>query len=227
MARLTRVVLPGQVHLILQRARHQQVAFVDPIDRTRYLADLRAAAADAAVAIHAYALIDQEVRLLVTPSATPALAGMMQSLGRRYVRGYNQRHGNSGTPWEGRFRSTVVQAPGQFMACLLFVERPAGPSPELPHWSSLRHHLGLVHDPVVTDHAAFWSLGNTPFEREATYRGLIDQPARPEEVATILRAASHGWALGSIEFSRMVHEITGRRQQPMRSGRPRKSGPLP
>ena len=194
-ARLPRVVLPGELHLIILRAQRGQQAFADPLDRARYLNDLRAAARDARVAVHAYALLDDEVRLLVTPSTHAALGAMMQGVGRRYVRA--------------------------------FIEGRLGPDPgsgsDSALWSSLRHHLGLVADPLISEHPSFWALGNTPFEREAAYRRHAEQPIPAPEVATILRAASHGWALGTAEFAKMVHQRSGRRAVPMPGGRPRKS----
>jgi putative transposase len=221
------VVLPGELHLIILRAQRGQQAFADPLDRARYLNDLRAAARDARVAVHAYALLDDEVRLLVTPSTHAALGAMMQGVGRRYVRAFNQRHGRTGTPWEGRFRSTVVESARHFLDCVRFVEGRLGPDPgsgsDSALWSSLRHHLGLVADPLISEHPSFWALGNTPFEREAAYRRHAEQPIPAPEVATILRAASHGWALGTAEFAKMVHQRSGRRAVPMPGGRPRKS----
>ena len=216
------MVLPGELHLIIQRAHRGQQAFVDPHDRARYLSDLRGAARDSAVAVHAYALLDDEVRLLVTPAAAQALGAMMQGLGRRYVRAFNLRHARSGTPWEGRFRSTVVEAPRHFLDCLRFVEGAFGSGAEAAAWSSLRHHLGLAVDPLISEHPAFWGLGNTPFEREAAYRRHVEQAAPELDMATILRAASHGWALGTPEFTEMVQLRTGRRTSPQRGGRPRK-----
>ena len=225
MARLPRVVLPGHLHLVIQLAQRGQRAFLDSHDRATYCADLRDAAAQFGVAVHAYALLDDEVRLLVTPAADRALAQMMQSVGRRYVRAFNLRHGRSGTPWEGRFRSTVVQSQRYFVACLQFVEAPRDAGADTSAWSSLRHHLGLAVDPIVAEHPAFWALGNTPFEREAAYRSRIDQRLPGTEMAAILRAAHHGWALGDREFASLVHQLSGRRQQPLAAGRPRKSEP--
>jgi len=215
-------VLPGHPHLIVQRAQRGQRAFLDAQDRARYGADLRECAALSGVAIHAYALLDDEVRLLVTPAAEDALAQMMQSIGRRYVRAFNLRHRRSGTPWEGRFRSTVVEAERYFVACLQFVEAPFLAGAQTSAWSSLRHHLGLAVDAMITEHPAFWSLGNTPFEREAAYRLRIEQGLPASDMAAILRAAHHGWALGGAEFAALVHQLSGRRPQPMTAGRPRK-----
>src|SRR4051812_44101020 len=118
MARLPRLVVPGLPHCVIQRGHNGQTVAADDTDRQAYLRALRDAAATNGVAVHAYALGDDEVQLLVTPSAAPSLSQMMQALGRRYVSAYNARHGRSGTLWDGRFRAAVVE-PGAWMLLAL------------------------------------------------------------------------------------------------------------
>jgi putative transposase len=155
---------------------------------------------------------------------------MMQTLGRSFVRAYNHRHARQSSPWEGRFRSTVVEPDTHFLACLRFVEdvAPAGTAlartPAHPSWSSAAHHLGQSVDPLVSEHSAFWSLGNTPFEREAAYRRWLDSPAPPEFAPDIAGAALKGWALGSESFAARISAQSGRRAQPLARGRPRRAG---
>lgn len=230
MARLRRIVLPGHPHLIIHRGRSGEGVFRDAADRDLYRASLLEAARVARVAVHAYALLPTGVRLLATPESEAGLAGLMQMIGRRYVRGFNQKYGCTGTPWDGRFRSAVIEARTQFLPCLRFVEDTGphraeadaveAPAPDV--CSSVAHHFGLRVDPLVSDHPVFWALGNTPFEREAAYRRLTGQPVSPGEVAAILGAALNGWALGSPEFLQKVGDQAGRRPSRAVRGRPRK-----
>ena len=230
MARLPRVVLPGHPHLIVHRGQSGQAVFLDAADRALYLERLRESAVATRVAVHGYALLATEVRLLVVPETAGGLAQLMQSVGRCYVPAFNKKYARTGTPWEGRFRSTVIEAKRHFLACLRFVEawgeaagiEAARGADDAP-WSSAAHHLGARVDPLVRDHPAFWALGNTPFEREAAYRRFVERARADGEVAAILLAALNGWVLGTPEFSAMVAEQTGRRPQPARRGRPRKA----
>ena len=122
MARLARLAVADQAHLIIQRGNNGQAVFVDSRDRENLLQMLCQAAAENRVAIHAYALTDNEVALLATPDEARGLSRMMQALGRRYVVGFNRRHGRTGTLWEGRFRATVIEAERLLQACTCFVE---------------------------------------------------------------------------------------------------------
>ena len=231
MARLRRIVLAGQPHLVIHRGNNGQAVFIDALDSECYLASLRECARAAGVGIHGYGLYTTEVRLLVTPDSPSGLARMMQGIGRQYVRVFNRRHSRSGTPWEGRFRSTVVEATGHFVACMRFVECGAevgamafesAVSGEPGLWSSAGHHLNGRTDASLTEHPAFWALGNTPFDRESAYRRAIAQPQDPQQLATILLAALNGWVLGSDAFADNAGAVAGRRPRPAPPGRPRK-----
>jgi putative transposase len=228
MARLARLAVAGHVHLLIQRGNNGQAVFIDRTDRESYLRLLREAAAANQVAIHAYALTDNEVSLLATPSEAIGLSRMMQSLGRRYVALFNRRHGRTGTLWEGRFRATVIEAEHLLQACICFIELAplraglVGSARDFP-WSSARHHLGLGRDPLVTDHPLYWAIGNTPFEREAAHERLLERALTAEKTAEIADAMAKGWALGGDSFKAGLEEHTGRRVRPGRRGRPRKT----
>ena len=227
MARLARLAVGGHLHLLIQRGHEGQAVFVDRADREVFLQILGEAAAACEVAIHAYALTDSEVIVLATPAEANGLSRMMQSLGRRYVAGFNRRHGRSGSLWEGRFRATVVEAEQHLRASICFVELApvraglARESHEHP-WSSARHHLGLAVDPLVSDHPLYWAIGNTPFDREAAHRQLLEEALTVEQMRGIADAAMKGWALGSDRFAATLEAGSRRRVRPSRRGRPSK-----
>ena len=228
MARLPRSVVAGLPHFVIHRGLNGQAVFADNADRSAYRHALVQAAREAGVAVHGYGLCRGEVRLLVTPSAPQSLSAMMQSIGRRYVRSFNLRHGRSGTPWEGRFRSTVIDAPDWFMRCLQYAEDCAvadasgadSVSSVDPQSSSAGHHLGLCIDEAISEHALFWGLGNTPFDREVAYRRVLAHALPAPIVERIRHATLKGWALGSAAFARSIEASTGRRLEPLSRGRP-------
>jgi len=216
MARLPRLVVPGRAHLIAQLGHSGRAVFVDDDDRQAYLCALREAAALEAVAVHAYALADGEVLLLATPPTTVALSRFIQAVGRRYVSAYNRRHGGNGTLWEGRFRCGVIEPGHWLQAALRLVDGE-------PDMTSAGHRTGSARDPMVVDPPEFWSLGNTPFDREAAYRTLLAQGLPQNQASALRRAASGGWALGSPAFLAAVSAQTPRPLQPRPRGRPPKN----
>jgi len=225
MARLRRLVVPGQVHHLVQRGHNAQPVFVDDEDRRLYLAALQDALRGHAVVLHAYVLLDNQVQMLLRPPSESALSRMMQALGRRYVAGFNRRHGRSGTIWEGRFRAGVVQDGAHTLQGLLLVDGAAcrhglAASPQTSRWSSAPHRLGLCRDPLVTDPPEFWRLGNTPFEREAAYAAQLGQGLGDAQVRHIEHAATSGWAIGSPQFLAGIEQQLGRPVRPRARGRP-------
>jgi putative transposase len=232
MARLPRLALARHLHLLVQRGHNAGPIVADDADRQRFLDALREAAGAHGVALHAYALLDTHFRLLATPAEAAGLSRAMQALGRRYVAGYNRRHGRSGTLWESRFRATVLEPSAWGLAAMQYVElEPVRhglcATAEAWRWSSAAHHLGQRRDPLLTDHAVYWQLGNTPFEREAAYRRCLEQGVAPAAVLRLDEASHKGWALGSAEFVEGLAAMTARPVQARRRGRPAKASKEP
>ena len=240
MARLPRLSAPGHLHLTIQQVHQRQPVFADATDRRAYLDCLAEAAAQHNVAIHGYGIAPDQVRLLATPGQARALGQMVQFIGRRFVAALNRRHGRRGALWDGRFRATVIEPLPYFLPCLRFVESVAssavahhvrGPASAPPSgldeaagdavpWSSAEHHAGRRSDAFVTEHACYWALGNTPFEREAAYRSAMQRVTTEAEVRGIALASLHGWVLGSPEFERLLSTQLARRLRPLSAGRP-------
>ena len=226
MARLPRLVIPHQPHLLIQRGHNRQPVFLDDEDHRRFLEALAAASRDTRVAIHAYVLMADHIHLLLTPPTADALGRMMQRLGRQYVPAFNERHQRSGTLWDGRFRAAVLE-PERFLLDaqrhleLNPVRHKLVSRPQDWPWSSAAHHIGLRRDPLITEHPLYWQLGNTPFEREAAYRATHERPLDDARAQEIRNASEKGWALGGEAFLRAAGKSTERRLSPMPKGRPR------
>lgn len=214
MARLPRLAVPGQAHLVLQRGHGARPVFADDEDRRSYLAALREAAALERVVLHAWRLADDGVALLVTPPTAVALSRLVQAVGRRYVSAHNRRHGTRGTLWDGRFRCGVVEPGAWRLAALQWVDGGPGDT-------TAAHRTGGPRDGAVVDPPEYWALGNTPFEREAAYRGLLAQGLPPNTASAIAAAAMGGWAVASADALETL--APGRPLRPRPRGRPPRS----
>ncbi|MFC5459929.1 transposase [Massilia niabensis] len=230
MARQPRLILPKQPHHIVQRGNDRQLVFREPEDYERFLGWLKEASRSYRVAIHAYALLPTQLHLLATPESEEGLAAMMQKLGRFYVPWYNSKYGRAGGLFEGRFRTAVVDTDRHFLMCSRFIElapvrEGQASEPDSYPWSSYPHHAGLRPDSAITDHALFWALGNTPFQREAAYIDLVQQFIAPEELEQIAASVHTGKPLGSHAFKLDLERQTQRRILPAKRGRPFKTPP--
>jgi putative transposase len=223
MARQPRLSVAGQLHLVMQRSHNASTVFRGDDDYRSYLDCLRASLPQHGVLLHAYMLVPDRVVLLATPPAADSLARLLQALGRRFGAEYNRRHGRSGSLWDGRFRCTVAEASTQLLDCIRYVESGSamtgGEVIDYP-WSSAAHHAGRRVDPLVSEHAEYWRLGNTPFEREARYRALIEEPLSAATQRRIGEACLKGWALGGPSYIQAIEQQTQRSAAPRRRGRP-------
>jgi putative transposase len=225
MARLPRLTIPGYPHHVIQRGNNRQAIFASDVDR-RYLLELLAEYANKfKVAIHAYVLMDNHFHLLATPEMADGLPQMMQAVGRRYVRYFNDVQGRSGTLWEGRYRSTVIETDRYLLACMAYIDlNPVragmvAAAEDYP-WSSHGHYIGQRFDKTITPHPLVWALGNTPFAREAAYADLVHAGLSADQLRALTDAVLRGWALGGPQFAAELQKQTQRRVGPLRAGRP-------
>ena len=226
MARLPRLTLPEYPHHVIQRGNNCQPIVQGQADRTRLLKTIEEYAEKFQVDVHAYVLMDNHFHLLLTPHTHDGLAQMMQAIGRSYVRYFNQAHDRTGTLWEGRYKSTVIQTERYLLACMVYIDlNPvrAGMC-ELAAdyaWSSHGHYIGARQDKLVAPHVLYWQLGNTPFSREAAYTELVQSGLRTEQQLALTQSTLHGWALGEPAFVQRLQKSTGRRLQKAQVGRPK------
>jgi len=223
MPRQPRFWFPGAVLHVVQRGNNRTGVFADDADRRFYLRCLADAATAHGVAIHAYVLMTNHIHLLVSPETSESMPRTMQSLGRRYVRWFNHFHDRTGTLWEGRYKSALVDSDAYLIACMRYIE--ANPvragmvaaSGEFA-WSSYRANGHGHADSLVTQHSVYASLGSTPASRQAHYRRIFGSALDEDEQRTIRDATRFEWVIGSATFCRTVQSVAGRRTERLPMG---------
>ena len=225
MARLPRLTLPGFPHHVIQRGNNRQAIFQAVSDYQTLLGLLAENAIKFDVQIHAYVLMSNHFHLLVTPQTDDGLPHLMQAVGRSYVRYFNGAQKRSGTLWEGRYKSTLIQTDRYLLACMAYIDlnpvragllAQAGDYP----WSSFGHYTGQRLDKFITPHPLVWELGNTPFAREAAYAELVQAGIGSVQQQALTDSALRGWALGEPDFVADLQRRTERRVSKATAGRP-------
>jgi putative transposase len=167
--------------------------------------------------------MSNHVHLLATPTEPDGLSEMMQSIGRRFVRYFNDRHGRTGTLWEGRFKAVPVDSERYLAACHRYIEsNPVRAGlvidPGDYWWSSFRSNAFGHPDPLISPHPWYLGLDEADAERRRTYRSLFDRPLDPATLDAIRHATNRAWVAGSDAFVESVHAAAARPCRPRHRG---------
>lgn len=205
---------PGTTVHVIQRGNNKGRIFDSARDSGLFLEWLTEAGETYDLAIHAYVLMTNHFHLLATLGSKDSLARTMQSLGIRHTRSFNAAHGRTGTLYEGRYRSCIIDRDDYFLGCSRYIEMNpvrAGlaPSPDVYRWSSYKANASGRKDPAITPHETYLRLGADEAARQASYRALFEKPSAAFDDR--LRAATNrGIGMDEVDHIRRV-------------GRPRKA----
>jgi len=225
MPRKPRFNLPGVPQHIIQRGNNREPCFLAKEDHRRYLDDLTEAASKYNCRIHAYVLMTNHVHLLATPMIEDGLSQMMQALGRRYVRYFNRTYQRTGTLWEGRYKSSLIDSEQYLLTCMRYIEMNPVRARMVEHpgdyiWSSYPANAQLAEDGVIHHHPIYYQLGLCAEERQAAYRELFQEHIDKNTVYEIRAALNQELVLGRTYFKDKIKEMTNRQTTPGKPGRP-------
>lgn len=207
---------------IVHRGNNRLPCFRKEGDYLVYLALLKQASEKFACSVHAYCLMGNHVHLLVTPGDTSSCGAMMHGVAQRYAHYFNSSTERTGTLWEGRYRSCVVESARYVLACYRYIElNPVRAGivshPEAYAWSSYACNSGARSDLLVTPHAEVEALGRS------AYVALVAESLGATELSAIREATNGGFPLATDSFKSALASSAGRRVAPGRAGRPKKT----
>jgi putative transposase len=228
MARLPRIVVPGQALHIIQRGNNRQPVFFRDEDYRKYLETLHQAALSHGCDVHAYVLMSNHVHLLLTPEQTAGPSNVMQALGRAYVRYVNRRYRRTGTLWEGRFKSALIDSERYLLTCARYIELNPVRAGMVKHpgeyrWSSYRCNALGRWDRIITPHLLYKQLGSDTGTRQSAYRGLFAGHIDEADLRSIRKGTTMGEVIGNDRFRKEIQTIVERRVKRYPHGGDRKS----
>lgn len=229
MARLPRIVVPGLPMHVIQRGNNRQATFFAEDDYYKYLDALASSSEVNECSIHAYVLMTNHIHLLVTPAAENSLSSMMQSLGRKYVRYINDTYQRTGTLWEGRYKSALVESEQYLLTCSRYIElNPVSAGmvdvPGEYKWSSYRFNaLGQSANNLITPHELYQRLGKNDALRQSAYKGLFENHIDSNALENIRESTQKCTIIGNDRFQEEIRTVLKRRVTKHRHGGDRKS----
>lgn len=213
---------------VVQRGVDRRPCFVHEIHYRQYLRYLLEESTRLGCLVHAYVLMCNHAHLLITPGTAGGVGKLMQGLGRRYVGFFNHTMERTGTLWQGRFKSCLVDSESYLLKCYRYIElNPVRAGvcalPGQHRWSSYEcNGLGRVNE-MISPHPAYLALGGTGTERLAAYRAFVAQGCGAVEVDSIRAMTSLQRAVGTEAFKKDLEESSGRPMGFARMGRPPES----
>ena len=211
---------------IVQRGHNREPCFFAEDDYSSYLHWLGEALTESECLLHAYVLMTNHVHLLLTPKKAEAVPKLIISLGRRYVQYINRSYRRTGTLWDSRYKSSLVQPETYLLACQRYIElNPVRAAmvddPVHYRWTSYRANGLGQPDARLTPHPLYLALGRNDKERQAAYRGLFQGHLDRAAIDDIRLALNQGQPVGNARFHAKIEQMTGIRREAKPRGRPR------
>jgi len=221
-------VVPGQALHVIQRGNNRQAVFFADSDYRYYHEILLAAAEQYVCSVHAYVFMTNHVHLLLTPQTDWGPSRMMQSVGRRYVRYVNGVYQRSGTLWEGRFKSAIIDSESYLLTCSRYIElNPvrAGMvmSPADYRWSSYHHNALGKKDTLITPHALYRCWDDDGEQCRQRYKSLFTGYFDQGILADLRTGTETGSVIGNKRFREQIQQALNRRVEKYSHGGDRKS----
>ena len=140
----------------------------------------------------------------------------MKHLGQRYVQYINRTYRRSGTLWEGRFRSSIVQEQAYLLRCYRYIELNPVRAQMVEHprsyqWSSYGFNAELHPSTLLRPHFEYLALGADDVQRASAYEAFLQSVLEPADLMQIRSAVNGGFALGSERFKSEVSAMLARR----------------
>ena len=222
-------MLPGVPVHIIHRGNNRQACFYTDADRAFYLLHLRRLIGRMCCRMHAYCLMTNHVHLLLTSPDHRSCGELMRRLAQLHSQYMNRTHGRTGSLWEGRYRSCLVQAENYVLACYRYIDSNpvrAGicADPSGYEWSSYRANAAMQFDGCLMPHEEYLRPGFSAGARGDAYVQLFSSDPRYWRTDEIRKATNGNVVLGSDTFKRQLATTLGRRVEPGKAGRPAARG---
>jgi len=139
--------------------------------------------------------MDNPMHLLATAMYKGAIGSALRRLAQCHVQSINPRHRRTGTLWEGRFKSCLVDSEHGLLSVYRYIElnpmraRMVERAEQHP-WSRVHANAFLRTDPIVASHACYLALGTDASERATRYRGGLREGVDEEQLASLNRPAT-------------------------------------
>ena len=204
MPRRKSMYLPGYPYHIVQRGDNREVCFVESENYQFYLELQKAYSVRHGIAVHAYCLMTNHIYFLVTPEEEDSISRARRVICSRSAYYFNKTNKRSGTIWEGRHKSSLLQSDRYLLTCSRYIEMNpvvAGMAqkPEQYKWSSYLVNAWGMRCNLIPHHE-YLRLGNETDMRCRAYRELFRYQIPEHDVHLIENVCEYCHPVGNDRF---------------------------
>ena len=224
MARPHRYCPAGLPVHIIQRGNNRNLCFFEKADNVFFMYLLKEYSKRHRVSVHAWVLMSNHFHLLVTPEFDFSISKTMQDIGREYVRFINRKYERTGTLWEGRFRSCLVESETYLLTCQRYIElnpvRAGMVKDPGDYWWSSYHSSALGKPSSIWHpHDLYLSLGSGEVSRCWAYRELFQHELESVVIDEIRFATNKGLVFGSDHYKDQIEKRSFQPARLLKRGR--------
>lgn len=216
MARKSRVFLEDVPVYVKLQSRDTVMLFYDAEDREYFKNLMWQASKVQELKIHAYSFLEKSVEYLASPKKLTSVPKFMQNISLQYLLYYNKKYKRTGTIWDGRYKSSLVEVASYFFQVMSFIERKPNTLS-----SSFEKNYYDNHDSLIVYHEIYKELGFTQQKRIAHYQKIFADYS-DEKDAFMAICIEKQVAIASPQYVRELEQKLGVSLSVKRRGRPKK-----
>lgn len=225
MPRRARHYISGQPYHIVQRGNNRESCFIETENYQFYLGLWQELSKKFSVSIHAYCLMTNHIHFLVTSQMNDGISQAMRQVGSRYAQYFNKKYRRTGTLWEGRHKSSLIQTEKYLLTCYRYIElNPVRANmvqqPEEYKWTSY-HANAWGDESWITHHEEYLRLSNDSQNRCFMYRELFRNQINSDYLHKLRKAAHYCQPCGDSVFTGFIKERYGIVAGQISRGRPK------
>lgn len=219
MARKPRLHFPGAVYHVTLHGNGNQSVFLDDIDRTRFLLLMQEGIEKFGHKVYAYCLHATYLQLVIEVDELP-LSRIMQQLGFRYTRWFNDWHRQAGHLFQGRYKAILID-PEKYLLELVRelhlapVRSGVETDPMRYTWSSHRAYCGRERIPWLATDRPFLQIEETGIRALMKFHSYVNEGLQHKPVVDFsCGSESDPRILGDEEFVRGVMKLSRQKFRP-------------
>ena len=219
MARKPRLHFPGAVYHVTLHGNGYQQVFSDDTDRTRFLLLIQEGIEKFGHQVFAYCLHSTSLQLVIEVDEVP-LSRIMQQLGFRYTRWYNDWHNRAGHLFQGRYKALLIDPEPHLLNLIREVHlapvRAGIESDPMRYlWSSHRAYCGRDKVLWLSTGRPLLQIEETGIKALMKFHSYVNEGSEKPPATDFSRGSEYDpRILGGEEFVRGAMKLSRQKYQP-------------